>query len=146
MSPRHQRPRKISDPPVVSGLKPYGGKLPSGKPETIFLNLEEFEALRLCDHKGLNHQLAAAEMEVSRPTLTRIHAHARQKVAAALVEGKQLIIEGGKVYFDSDWYSCNDCGCFFNHPDKTIELSSCALCGSSRFTRCTTDPEPYDEV
>ena len=73
--------------------------------ETIFLNLEEYEAIRLCDYEMLNHHQASILMAVSRPTLTRIYSKARQKIAVALVQGKQIIIEGGKIYFDSEWYS-----------------------------------------
>ncbi len=70
-------------------------------------------------------------MNVSRSTLTRIYAKARAKVAESLVEGKQLVIEGGKVYFDSDWYKCNSCGSVFNQPEKGLEPAECPLCGSS---------------
>ncbi len=141
MSPRRIRPRKISDPPVVSGMIPYGSKLPPGKPPAVFLGLEEYEAMRLCDLEELNHQKASESMNVSRPTFTRIYSSAKRKVASALVEGKQIIIEGGKVYFDNDWYSCLNCSCHFNHPDKRLEVNSCALCGSREIIRCESYPE-----
>lgn len=144
MAPRKLRPRKISNPPIVSGMKPYGPNLPSGKPDTILMHFEEYEALRLCDHQGMNHQQASEQMNVSRPTLTRICRQARKKVATALAEGKQLIIEGGKVYFDSEWYACRDCGCFFNHPDINTAAAGCALCGSRKISRCETNPEGFD--
>ncbi|MBN1108147.1 MAG: DUF134 domain-containing protein [Bacteroidales bacterium] len=134
MSPRPARLRKISNPPSVSGFRPYGGKARKGKPEALFLHIEEFEALRLCDHEQLNHQQAAEAMAVSRPTLTRIYARARSKVAEAFVFGKQIIIEGGKVYFDSEWYSCRTCGCSFNNPHRQEHVERCALCGSKDFT------------
>lgn len=73
-------------------------------------------------------------MDVSRPTLTRIYARARQKIAEALVTGKQIIIEGGKIYYDSDWYSCAGCGCYFNNPFKEMEIKECPLCGDSKVT------------
>lgn len=130
MSPRPLRLRKISSPPVISGLKPYGTVKNSAKAEAVFLHLEEYEAVRLCDHEMLNHTQAAAMMAVSRPTLTRIHSRARKKIAEALVIGKQIIIEGGKIYFDSEWYSCKKCGCYFNNPDKQIKKIFCPLCKS----------------
>ncbi|MBE0637108.1 MAG: DUF134 domain-containing protein [Bacteroidales bacterium] len=136
MSPRPKRLRKISNPPVVSGFKPYGGEPSSGD---VFLHFEEYEALRLCDYELMNHHQAAEAMNVSRPTLTRIYSRARQKIAWALVEGKPLIIEGGKVYFDSNWYACNSCGCYFNHPEKDKPLDRCPLCGSDQF-------ENYDAI
>ncbi len=112
MSPRPFRLRKISNPPVISGLKPYGNNWKSGESKNIFLHLEEYEALRLCDFEMLNHDQAAVFMAVSRPTLAKIYAKARKKIAEALVLGRQIIIEGGKIYFDSDWLSCSACGCF----------------------------------
>lgn len=61
------------------------------------MTLDEFEALRLADLDGLYQEKAAAEMNVSRPTFSRIIASARLKVADALVHGKALRIEGGPV-------------------------------------------------
>src|ERR1035437_5521405 len=104
MSPRPLRLRKISNPPIISGFRPYGNHKTDKKPEVIFLYLEEYEALRLCDYNMFNHHQAAETMDISRPTLTRIYARARQKIAEALVLGKQIIIEGGKIYFDSEWF------------------------------------------
>ncbi len=62
MSPRPFRLRKISNPPVISGFKPYGLEKNATKPESVFLHLEEYEALRLCDYEMLNHHQAAILM------------------------------------------------------------------------------------
>jgi predicted DNA-binding protein (UPF0251 family) len=137
--------RKISNPPLISGFKPYGSKKATGKAASIFLQLEEYESLRLCDYEMLNHQQAAAFMAVSRPTLTRIYSRARQKIAEALVLGNQIIIEGGKVFFDSEWYSCNSCGCYFNNPDKQLEIKQCPLCKSSDFINYIPESELTEE-
>ena len=142
MSPRPLRLRKISNPPIISGFKPYGNRKSEGEPGTVFLHIEEYEALRLCDYNMLNHHQASETMDISRPTLTRIYARARQKIAEALVLGKQIIIEGGKIYFDSEWYSCKACGCFFNNPDKQEEIKECPLCKSNNFTNYEQN---YDE-
>lgn len=130
MSPRPTRLRRVSNPPVISGFKPYGGMAKVGQPRSVFLHLEEYEVIRLCDFENLNHHEAARVMDVSRPTLTRIYAKARAKIADALVTGKQIIIEGGKIYFDSEWYKCNVCGCLFNQPEKSVTPEKCPLCGS----------------
>ncbi len=131
MSPRPIRLRKISNPPVISGFRPYGGKKTNGKTDAVFLHLEEYEAIRLCDYKLLNHQQASLIMNVSRPTLTRIYSRARLKIAESFVLGKQIIIEGGKIYFDSEWFSCKKCGSIFNNPEKQLEIKECPLCRSS---------------
>ena len=94
MSPRPIRLRKISNPPIISGFKPYGNKSNTVNTENVFLHLEEYEAIRLCDFEMPNHHKASLIMDVSRPTLTRIYAKARQKIAEALVLGKKIIIEG----------------------------------------------------
>ncbi len=145
MSPRPFRLRKISNPPVISGFKPYGIKKNGGKTESVFLHLEEYEALRLCDYEMLNHHQASVLMAVSRPTLTRIYSRARQKIAEALVMGKQIIIEGGKIYFDSEWFSCKDCGCYFNNPDKQEEIKECPLCKSNIFVNYEQTSEEFEE-
>jgi predicted DNA-binding protein (UPF0251 family) len=70
---------------------------PWGRHETT-LPLEGFEALRLSDYQGLDHETSATMMNVSRQTFGRILAEARATVADALVMGKILKIEGG--HFD----------------------------------------------
>lgn len=141
MSPRPTRLRRVSNPPPVSGFKPYGGLAKDKHPQSVFLHLEEYEVIRLCDFENLNHHEAARVMDVSRPTLTRIYSKARAKIADALVTGKQIIIEGGKIYFDSEWYKCNGCNCLFNQPEKSVVPEKCPLCGSSKIVNYV----PLDE-
>lgn len=123
----------MTNPPHFKGYSPIG--LPEEN-NPVVLNYEEYEAIRLCDFELYNHAEAAQIMDVSRPTYARIYESARRKVAQAFVHGKAIVFEGGKVYFDSEWYSCNSCGCWFNHPEKEQEVKNCALCGS-------TDIEQY---
>jgi predicted DNA-binding protein (UPF0251 family) len=146
MSPRPLRLRKISNPPPVSGFKPYGSKKNRSRAESIFLHYEEYEAIRLCDYEMLNHNQASVIMDVSRPTLTRIYARARQKIAQALVQGSQIIIEGGKIYFDSEWFSCKSCGCYFNNPEKEAKIEKCPLCHSTDIINFDENPENEEEI
>ncbi len=134
MSPRPTRLRKVSSPPVISGFKPYGAKGAGRDAGTVFLHFEEYEAVRLVDFEMLNHYQASQEMNVSRPTLTRIYSKARHKIAVALVKGRQIIIEGGKIYFDSEWFFCNTCSCYFNNPEKQEAVKECPLCRGRRFS------------
>ncbi len=129
MSPRRKLLRKVLNPPVIKGFKPYGMSEGTAPASVVTLLYEEYEAVRLCDYDMYNHYEASNIMAVSRPTFTRIYALARQKIAQALVEGSQVIIEGGKVYFDSDWYTCSGCHCYFNNPEKEYEIIQCPLCG-----------------
>ncbi len=129
--PRVKTLRKVLSPPLIKGFKPYGPGLDSLDPKPVTLLYEEYEALRLSDYDLLNHHQASVMMGVSRPTFTRIYASSLQKIAKAFVEGSQISIEGGKVYFDSDWYQCLACGCNFNNPEREKEITNCPLCGNN---------------
>jgi len=128
--PRIKRIRKVSNPPAVKGFKPYGPEVSGKVAAPVILLYEEYEALRLCDYDMYTHDQASELMNVSRPTYSRIYASVRQKLATAFVEGRPITIEGGKVYFDSDWYNCGTCNCNFNNPEKDIIIKNCPLCGS----------------
>jgi predicted DNA-binding protein (UPF0251 family) len=124
---RPKRIRRVENPPGYKGFLPISE---SYREEPVTMNLEEYEAIRLSDYELLAHNEAAVRMGVSRPTFTRIYESARRKVAEAFVGKKPIIFEGGKVYFDSEWYHCRTCNSWFNHPDKEHEVKKCALCGS----------------
>ena len=137
--PRPKRIRKMTNPPHFKGFRPIG--LPD-KESPVVINYEEYEAIRLCDFELMGQVEAAKLMDVSRPTFTRIYESARRKVAQAFVGGKTIVFEGGKVYFDSDWYSCNNCGCWFNHTAKETEIKNCTLCGSADIERYIAESGP----
>jgi hypothetical protein len=80
---------------LIQGLKPVG--VPLSELETLSLQLDELEALRLADREGLYQEEAADRMGVSRVTFGRILQKARAKVAEALLEGKALIVGEGPV-------------------------------------------------
>lgn len=118
----------MTNPPHFRGFRPIG--LPDDT-NPVVLNFEEYEAIRLSDFELYGQVESAKIMDISRPTYARIYESARRKVAQAFVQGKSIVFEGGKVYFDSEWYSCNSCGCLFNHPQKDEDIKYCALCGST---------------
>jgi len=130
--PRIKTPRKLSGLPTIKGFRPYGPDI-NKRATAIILHFEEYEAFKLCDYEGLNHSLAAKLMQVSRPTFTRIYASARTKLAQAFVEGLSIEVEGGSAYFDSNWYQCNFCGCFFNQLNPAQQVVACPLCGKKHF-------------
>jgi predicted DNA-binding protein (UPF0251 family) len=132
MSPRLKTLRKVLSPPLIKGFKPYGNINANPGAEPVNLLFEEYEALRLCDYDRCNHHRASVIMGVSRPTFTLIYASALQKISIAFVEGRQISIDGGKVYFDSDWYRCLSCQCYFNNPEKQVLIEKCPLCGHDR--------------
>mgnify|MGYP000970320670 CR=1 FL=1 len=132
MSPKLKVLRRVSGPPPIKGFRPYGEATNHRIADPVNLLYEEYEALRLSDYERLNHHQASVVMGVSRPTFTRIYARALQKIASAFVEGRQISIEGGKIFFDSDWFRCADCSCYFNNPEKDKPVEQCPLCGSQQ--------------
>jgi len=90
------RPRKcryVRLDPRSTFYKPRG--VPLTELAVLGLKHEELEALALADMRRLAHEAAAAQMNVSRPTFSRILAQARRTVATTLVTGAALRIEGG---------------------------------------------------
>ena len=145
MSPRRKLLRKVMAPPAVKGFKPYGGYAQASGSGCVDLHFEEYESLKLCDYDMYTHHQASVLMGVSRPTFTRIYASARQKIARAFVEGLKVSIEGGKVFFDSDWYLCKSCECFFNNPERDQQIEACPLCGSRKVSGFDAQEEIHIE-
>jgi predicted DNA-binding protein (UPF0251 family) len=100
--PRPSKPRVIGVKPEISNFKPRG--IPSKKLKSVNLALDEFEAIRLADYEGLSHEDASVQMNISRPTFSRLVEKARINIANFLVEGAELTIEGGNVEY-------RECGC-----------------------------------
>ncbi len=124
MSPRSKQYRKVVSPPALKGFKPIG--VPYDQAAVVSMLYEEYEALRLADYSGMKQEDAARLMNVSRPTFTRIYSSCLQKLAMAFTEGRSIVIEGGDVEFDKQWYRCNQCTTVFHHPDaKHKECISC---------------------
>jgi len=125
--PRPKLRRRVNNPPHFKGYSPIGLKEENNP---VVINYEEYESIRLSDFELYGQAEASVIMGISRPTYTRVYESARRKIAQAFILGKSIVFEGGKVYFDSEWYSCNSCGCWFNHPAKELEIKNCTLCGS----------------
>ncbi len=68
---------------------------PLSKLDDVYLNLDEFEAIRLTCLEGLKQEEAAKLMKISRPTFSRILTSAHKKIADGLVNIKAIRIEGG---------------------------------------------------
>ena len=63
--------------------------------DTVTLENDEYEAIRLHDLEHLTQSEVANQMLVSRPTVTLLLNSAHEKMADALVSGKALIVQGG---------------------------------------------------
>jgi predicted DNA-binding protein (UPF0251 family) len=138
--------RRVLSPPLIKGFKPFGSESGKQNSNPVILLYEEYEALRLSDYDKCNHHQASVMMGVSRPTFTRIYASALQKIAVAFVEGRSISIEGGKVYFDSDWHHCTECDCNFNNPEREKVIEKCPLCGSHQIKSFDLNEIEEDET
>ena len=65
---------------------------PSGNEEPIHIDLAEAEVLRLVDLEGLYQEQAGKQMGVSRGTIWRLLASAREKVTRSIYEGRPLLV------------------------------------------------------
>jgi len=88
---RRRGRRWISEVPTVSCFMPEG----SPRIEAVSITLEELEAVRLVDLLELDQEEAAFYMGISRKAFWNDLMNARKKIAAALVYGMGLRIQGG---------------------------------------------------
>jgi predicted DNA-binding protein (UPF0251 family) len=123
--PRPKRLRKIVSPPGFRGYKPYGNR--HGKKEHVDLLYEEYEAIKLADYDRMNHKEASLLMGVSRATFARIYECARQKIARALVEAREIRSVFGNAILDESWYECSSCNARFTLPIVAQE-PLCPMC------------------
>lgn len=80
--------------------------------ESIVLTVDEYECIRLVDHQGFSQEKCAEYMQVSRATAQLICDTARKKIAAALVKGYSIRIEGGEYRLcDGNEETCGCGGC-----------------------------------
>ena len=105
--PRPRNLRRICCKPAANFYKPRG--IPLSVLEYVNLTFDELEAIRLADLGGMYQEQAASQMNVSRQTFGRIIESAHKKIADALVNGKALSIEGGKVVIDDSQADNNTC-------------------------------------
>ncbi len=124
---RPEKDRIVLNPPLFSEFKPVG--IPSNSLIQVLLTLDEYEAFRLSDYLGLSQLEAAREMEISRPTFTRLIEKARKKIADFIVQGKILTIEGGNIHFRRNIIKCLDCGHMFQ-INMSESLTECPDCKS----------------
>ena len=129
--PRPQKDRIVGQPPIYTEFKPAGVRRKAL--DTVILTIDEYEAIRLTDLLNMEHAQAAEEMEISRPTFTRLIEQARSKLAQFLVEGKHLSIGGGNIHFRGNVYKCKNC-CHVFEADINKILTHCPACGSDQIT------------
>lgn len=114
--PRKVKCRKICHYPQTLEFLPQNN---NAEQEPIVLTVDEYEAIRLIDRRGMSQEQCAAFMQIARTTVQRIYETARKKLADFVVEGRPLRIEGG------DFRLCNGsstgCGCVDCFKQKLYE-------------------------
>jgi len=91
------RPKKlriVKNEPKIRQFSPRGKP---GRPDEITLTIDQYEALRLTDYKGLKQAQAAKIMGISRSTFGRISKEARFRVSNGLINGKIIKIIGERT-------------------------------------------------
>jgi len=89
MAGRPKIPRRTH---CVTGCRCFIPDIISKKNKGVDLLRDEIEAIDLCDRQNLKQKDAAIKMKISQPTLGRILASARQKIAQAVIKGGEIRI------------------------------------------------------
>ncbi len=90
--PRPRKCRRVCSLPTIAGVAPIGG---CRLEECLSMSVDEYETIRLIDWEGRTQEECAVQMNIARTTVTGIYMSARKKLADVLVNGRQLVIEGG---------------------------------------------------
>ncbi|MEG2174727.1 MAG: DUF134 domain-containing protein [Oscillospiraceae bacterium] len=108
--PRPCKRRRICDMPGCEHFGPKDDSL--AQRQTVVMTLDEFESIRLIDLSEMTQEQCAAQMNVARTTVQAIYNGARMKLAECLVNGKDLLIEGGAYVICEGETERGSCG----HP------------------------------
>lgn len=103
---RPKKCRKVCRMPHTKEFRPVGEDRCEN---AVILTVDEYEAIRLIDKQGFSQEECSNYMQVARTTAQLIYISARKKIAAALVDGLPIRIEGGdfKLCSGNEEY----CGC-----------------------------------
>lgn len=125
---RPRKNRKICNPPKMKGFKPFG--LPICEIENIKMTFEEYESIKLINYEMLSQDQASEQMNISRPTFTRLYNTALKSIAKAFVEGSAILIEGGDYELENDWFRCNKCYKLIEGIENHVKCENCTIYGN----------------
>lgn len=92
------RPRKHRNCRRFDGDQVFKPRsIPMSDLEIVHLELDELEAMRLCDLEGHDQESAGERMGVSRGTVQRLVKSGREKLVRALVDSSAVVIEKGEI-------------------------------------------------
>ena len=120
--PRPSRCRRICCEPAHTRFSPDQSEAEAAvSAAAVTLSVDEYECIRLLDYEHKNQLEAARQMDIARTTVTAIYQSAREKIAAALVEGRPILIGGGR-YRLCGGDACPGCSRFSSVPDANTIL------------------------
>lgn len=93
---RPKKPRLVNCRPGKRHFIPKDKKKPVS---SVYLSMDELEAIRLANLEELDQNQIAKQMAVHRSTISRILASAHKKIADALVHLKEIKVEAGCCTF-----------------------------------------------
>ena len=82
--PRPKKCRKVCSMPDCGVFAPLDRE--ERISESVEMSIDEYEVIRLIDLQGYTQEECAAQMDISRTTVTGIYTEARKKLAQMLVE------------------------------------------------------------
>ncbi len=91
----------------------------------VYLNLDEYEALRLSYYRKLPQKECAQQFNISQPTYSRILKAGIEKLVSALVEGRDFEIVGGRVSYEWEGFGCWDCDHEWTFPETPSRCPEC---------------------
>ncbi|MFG1691383.1 DUF134 domain-containing protein [Gemmatimonadota bacterium] len=95
------RPRKHRNCRRFDGDQVFKPRsIPMSDLKIVRLELDELEAIRLCDLEGHDQEAAGERMGVSRGTVQRLVKSGREKLVRALVDSSAVVIEKGESNAD----------------------------------------------
>jgi uncharacterized protein len=83
----------------------------------------------------LPQDIAARQMNISRPKFTRIYNRALNLIAKSFVKGKAIEIEGGNYLFDKDWYRCRKCYKLIQGIENHLKCKDCTAYGENELVK-----------
>ncbi|HNX78585.1 MAG TPA: DUF134 domain-containing protein [Prolixibacteraceae bacterium] len=139
---RPEKHRKVFTPPRMYGFKPFG--IAICESESVILHFDEYEAFKLVNYDNLSQDEASDLMNVSRPTFTRIYNKALQKIAMAFTEGKAILISGGNIEFDKEWFRCRRCFRLIEGMENHIKCDGCNRYGPDELVSIKDEISPFN--
>lgn len=117
--PRPRKCRRICSLPENILFGPIGSTVRESMGETVVMSVDEYETIRLIDLEDYTQEECAQQMKVARTTIQAVYNQARRKLADALINGKDLCIQGGDYVLCREPKEC--CGklkgsCHCQHP------------------------------